>query len=103
MPKTIVSVVFRKWPNGDIIALFPEIPADMEGLCCQSYEHVGQSGAAQYDHVISKTRPASIGEFKPLFTELAINSYTFRPFIRRTPKMRAKYQTALTEMKKEAT
>ena len=38
-------VVFRKWKtNGDIIALFPELPADNEGYLCDSYEHVGQHG-----------------------------------------------------------
>ena len=40
-----VRVVFRRWRDGaGVIALFPELPADMHGLCCDSYEHVGQHG-----------------------------------------------------------
>ena len=37
-------VVFRRWrdTDGDVIALFPEIPADVQGCCCQSYMHIGQ-------------------------------------------------------------
>ena len=63
-----ITVIFRKWSNGDIIALFPyEIE---NGGHIMSYEHIGQHGAANYDHVISKTKPATQEEYQPLLNEL---------------------------------
>lgn len=53
MEKT--RVVFRQWPNGDIIALFPQIPADNQGYTCSSYEHIGQHGGANPDVVVGQT------------------------------------------------
>lgn len=41
----VTLVVFRRWPRssgGDIIALFPDQPADYQGRYCDAYEHVGQ-------------------------------------------------------------
>ena len=41
------KVIFRKLKDGDIIALFPELPGDMNPYhTCESYMHVGQHGAA---------------------------------------------------------
>ena len=59
--KTIV--ILRKWPDGDVIALFPEIPADNTGLCCLSYELCGEHGAASAWHVIRKTKLATPAEY----------------------------------------
>jgi hypothetical protein len=42
------KVIFRKFKNGEIIAIFPEIQADEYRSMCQSYMHVGQHGAATY-------------------------------------------------------
>lgn len=51
-------VVFRRWyrkqDGTGIIALFPETDAG-NGMC-QSFEHVGQHGAAHYDSVIARTK-----------------------------------------------
>jgi len=55
--------------TGTAIALFPVLGVDENGRC-QSYEHVGQHGAADYDLVIAKTRPAKPNEYKPLLQEL---------------------------------
>lgn len=66
----MVKVVFRKWYNGDIIALFPQEPADRYGMFCQSYEHIGQHGGADYDGVVRRTRPAKPGEYADLKDEL---------------------------------
>ena len=49
------AVVFRRWQNGDVIALFPELPADLYGEYCDAYEHVGQHGGADFFGVIQKT------------------------------------------------
>lgn len=49
-------VVFRKWRDtGSVIALFPEIPTDLQGWYCEAYEHVGQHGGADYHGVIRAT------------------------------------------------
>ncbi|HUX02458.1 MAG TPA: hypothetical protein VMY35_15965 [Phycisphaerae bacterium] len=63
-------VVFRKWKSGDIIALMPEDPADHDGAFCNSYEHVGQHGAADYYGVVARTRRATEAEYADLAAEL---------------------------------
>jgi len=99
MKQEIVNVVFRKWPNGDVIALFPEIPAGTRGLSCLSYEHIGQHGATDYDNVVSATRPSTMEELTPLNTELQRIGYLTRLCWQRTPQMRANYKTALTKIR----
>ena len=82
-----VRVVFRKWnKSGDIIALFPEIPADNQGVLCQSYEHVGQHGGADYAHVIDDTKPASRYEYANLLQELKMIGYELKVVKRATRK-----------------
>lgn len=62
-------VIFRKYPDGDIIALFPDIIANRLGdIMC--YEHYGQHGAADYKSVIDATEPASENEYNALMHEL---------------------------------
>jgi hypothetical protein len=61
--------VFRKFSDGEIIALFPCVPHDRSGLSCVSYMHVGQHGAASTD-VVRITKPASQSEYTPLAREL---------------------------------
>jgi hypothetical protein len=76
-------VVFRKWKdNGDVIALFPEIPADIHGYYCDSYEHVGQHGGADYYGVVRQTRLARPEEFASLARELTMIGYAIRPIRR---------------------
>lgn len=78
------KVVFRKWPNGDILALFPEVPADNTGNLCSSYEHVGQHSGADYYHCISKTRPALPSKYASLKAELEHTGYCLNVVIRST-------------------
>jgi hypothetical protein len=67
-------VVFRVWPDhngGDVIALFPDVPYDNHTPGrVESYQHIGQHGAADYNHVIAATRPATPDEYAPLLAEL---------------------------------
>ena len=77
------TVVFRKWKDGfGVIALFPEIPTDLYGYYCESYEHVGQHGGADYFGVIMNTRPASTEECADLAEELTNIGYQLRPIKR---------------------
>ncbi len=67
--KVITSVVFRKYKDGDIIALFPYDTERQIGEC-SSYMHVGQHGTSNYSLVIGQTKPASPKEYADLKAEL---------------------------------
>jgi len=62
------AVHFRKWDNGDIIAIFPNEKADMRGNV-MSYEHVGQHGGAS-PKLIRELKPAKPNEYAELKNEL---------------------------------
>jgi hypothetical protein len=80
-------VVFRRWQNrsGDVIALFPEVPADIHGRYCQSYMQIGQHGGADYNGVIRHTVPVGPRQYAELAEELRRIGYNLRP-IRRTSR-----------------
>lgn len=73
--ETPTKVVFRKYPNGDILALFPEIPHNH--LLCSSYQHLGQHGPAHYSLCIRSTKPASPQEYQSLKEELEAAPYHY--------------------------
>lgn len=64
-----VKVVFRKFPNGDAIAFFPEVLATMDPNMCMSYMRVGQHGAADVS-LIKELKRASFAEVDSLHKEL---------------------------------
>lgn len=81
MEEDITRVVFRRWPKsqgGGIIALFPDIPSDLAGRFCLSYEHVGQHSGADYRGMIGSTRPAAPFEYRPLQDELTSIGYDLK-------------------------
>jgi hypothetical protein len=86
-PDTELTVaVFRKWrayPH-EVIALFPEIEA-RSGFC-ESYEHVGQHGGAQYEIVNRLTVPATPDEYASLKSELESIGYRLDVKLRRPHK-----------------
>jgi hypothetical protein len=67
------KVIFRKWPNGNIIALFPELPGTNSPFTCLSYEHYGQHGAASTD--LPNTVLAKPREYEELRRELVSIGY----------------------------
>lgn len=72
----MTKVVFRKFKkDGAIIALFPEERYSRHEHTINSYMHVGQHGAADYDHVIAVSRPAGEDEYMPLLVELICIGY----------------------------
>ena len=80
-------VVFRKWRDtNDVIALFPELPADLYGEHCDAYETVGQHGGADYFGVVQHTKPCSLDDAADLATELTRIGYILRP-IRRASRV----------------
>lgn len=63
-------VLFRKFKDGAVIALFPYIAAvATDPWPCQSYMRVGQHGAA-HPFLVHDTRPATPREYAPLKREL---------------------------------
>jgi hypothetical protein len=63
-------VVFRKFPDGEIIALFPNMAATTNNSwLCGSYMHVGRHGAAD-PRIVSDTQPAQPQEYAALKAEL---------------------------------
>ena len=71
-------VVFRKFKEGDIIALFPEVPADNAGILCMSYMQIGQHSGANYYNVVHKTKRATPDEYANLYRELERIGYKLR-------------------------
>jgi hypothetical protein len=66
-------VVFRVFPEGDVIALFPNDICDARDNIT-SYQHVGQHGAAS-PSLIEELRPATPKEYGPLKKELESIGY----------------------------
>ena len=83
----MTKVVFRKWKEGDVIALFPDMPWSRYDYTTTSYMHTGQHGAADYAGVITATRPAREEEYRALLAELnAIGYDDLRVVQRARPK-----------------
>jgi hypothetical protein len=73
----ITKVIFRTFrDSGDVIALFPQIPSDPDGLYCESYQHVGQHGGASSDYLSDITTLSTPEEYGVLLHELEQIGYT---------------------------
>lgn len=62
------KVVFRKFNDGQVIALFPELPCDDRGNIT-SYMHIGQHAPASR-FIVHDTKPANPEEYADLHAEL---------------------------------
>lgn len=69
--KTVV--IFRKFPDGEIVALFPYIIDAPHRV--MTYMHVGQHSNMDYHRVVSLTRPAKPEEYASLARELTRIGY----------------------------
>lgn len=69
------DVVFRTDSEGIVIALFPD--EWWGGGLVSSFEHVGQHGGADYEAVMSRTRPSTPKEIEPLKRELESPPYEY--------------------------
>lgn len=70
----MTKVIFRKFKNGEVIALFPQEPATIGGWECMSYMHVGQHGSAD-PNIVHGTKPAMPYEYADLYNELKSIGY----------------------------
>jgi len=68
-------VIFRMDKEGNVFALFPELPADYQGVYCTCFQHVGQHCAADYYACIAESRPATPAEYADLEAELQQRGY----------------------------
>jgi hypothetical protein len=71
------KVIFRKFKEGDIIAMFPRIPADRLGYHIESYQHIGQHGLAD-PGIVSITKLAMPEEYQSLKEELESIGYNLK-------------------------
>lgn len=62
------KIVFRKFKDGEILALFPELSEGGAGV--ESYMHIGQHSSVDYAGCIANTKPALPDEYKALKEEL---------------------------------
>ena len=62
--------IFKIFPEGDVIALFPELPSDTNGVYyhCLSYQRVGQHGSASVD--LARLKAATPYQYASLKVEL---------------------------------
>ena len=94
-------VVFRRWRDtGDIIALFPELPADLAGFYCDSYMHVGQHGGADYHGVVQHTKPCSPDDAADIAAELRTIGYRLRPVKRASRVHHEARRQLVTDLRK---
>lgn len=63
-----LNVIFRAESGGEVLAVFPSIPADYHGamLC---YAHIGQHGGCS-DAYYRTTKPATPAQYASLLAEL---------------------------------
>ena len=75
--KMKTKVIFRKFDDGDVIALFPELCGTYKYWSdCLSYMHVGQHGAASVD-IVYDTTLATPQEYQDLYAELSNPPYNY--------------------------
>jgi hypothetical protein len=73
----VTPVIFRKFSDGQVIALFPAEPATMSGYEIGSYMHIGQHGAA-CPSIVNDTKLATPGEYADLKRELESEPYGYK-------------------------
>ena len=77
----MTPVIFRKFKTGEVLALFPTLPGTNDPHTCQSYQHIGQHGAASAD--CSYTKPATPAEYADLLRELVSIGYDDLKIVKR--------------------
>lgn len=69
-------VMFGWWDESEVIAIFPDLKANMDGdpLC---FQHIGQHGACDPDFVKGNARPATPEEYADMKRELEAPPYRY--------------------------
>lgn len=79
-----ITVVFRRYSDDTIIALFAYSVCNKYEGTCNSYIHIGQHCAADYVGVIANTKPATESEYASLKKELEDMGYDLTVIKRRS-------------------
>lgn len=83
MTTQTTKVIFKRLPEGDVIALFPALPGTRDPYStCMSYQHIGQHGPAATS--LFTLPPADPAEYSPLMKELETRGYILRIAYRAT-------------------
>lgn len=96
--KEKTKVIFRVL-EGDVIALFPELPGNYKPHTCDSYMHVGQHSSADINGLINSTRLATLLEYADLAAELTGIGYNLEIRVRESNTMREARYAALKRFK----
>lgn len=87
------KVIFKKFPEGDVIALFPDLPGTNNPYKdCLSYMRVGQHGSASLK--LSGLKPAKPSEYQDLLDELISIGYGDLEIVRKFSKNSLKNRIA---------
>ena len=76
--ETETPMIFRRFKDGDIIAIMPTLPGTGDPFTCLSYQHVGQHGSCNPSHVVRMTAVARAHEYAELKAELTRIGYKVR-------------------------
>lgn len=90
----ITKVIFRKFKDGEVIALFPELPGSMSLSHCQSYMHIGQHGTSSTS-IYYDTKPVKPIDYMCLKTELWSLGYRVKVVSRFSYQMDQKRSAAI--------
>lgn len=94
-----VRVLFRvDQDNGEIVAVFPDIPGTNDPYQMLCYAHVGQHNACSMDWFYEYTEKAKEGEYQPLKKELELLGYNLAIRSRMTQRMLENRKKALKEI-----
>jgi hypothetical protein len=83
----ITHVVFRQFQD-EIVALFPYEAWDYDENYCAAYSHIGQHSAADYGHIISKSKPLQPEQYAELKSELESIGYNLKVLKRANSRKR---------------
>lgn len=79
------DTIFREYPDGEVIAIFPGIAGTYDPRTVMFYAHLGQHGHGDYAAIVSRTRLAKDSEnLTELHNELRRIGYNVRPVKRGT-------------------
>lgn len=68
------KVIFRKFSDGNVIAIFPELLGTFDPDTCLSYMHIGQHGSCE-DEIMEELELATSEEYHDLYVELESIGY----------------------------
>lgn len=94
-------VLFRKEGKGEIVAIFPTIPAKNHGYDMRCYAHLGQHSGCSVEYYQS-TKPAKPEEYADLKRELEGIGYVLKVVQRRTAAHTAALKAAQSRVREAA-